>query len=127
MFNKLAQDYQDKFMDVNLYRDSFNLFCDSVQAEKASIIEIACGPGNITQFLLHKRPDFNLLGTDLAPNMIELARLNNPSANFKLLDCREIKTIHQKIQRHIFYTVQLSIVHPSQGKEDSCINLNSVA
>jgi len=96
IFNKLAQQYQDKFMDVNLYRDSFDIFCNELKVENASILELACGPGNITQYLLNKRPDFKLLGTDLAPNMIALAQRNNPSANFKILDCRKIKTIPQK-------------------------------
>lgn len=96
IFNKLAQQYQDKFMDVNLYGDSFNFFCNRLETKNASILELACGPGNITQYLLNKRPDFKVLGTDLAPNMVALAKTNNPSASFKVLDCREITALRQK-------------------------------
>lgn len=95
VFNKLAQVYQDKFMDVSLYHDSFDTFCSHIKKEKANILELACGPGNITQYLLKKRPDLNILGTDLAPNMIELAKLNNPQANFQLLDSRNILSLNQ--------------------------------
>lgn len=90
IFNKMAQVYQDKFMDVNLYADTLDLFCNSIKTQDAEVLELACGPGNITKYLLNKRPDFKLLGTDLAPNMIELAKINNPTAQFELMDCRAI-------------------------------------
>lgn len=96
IFDKLAKQYQDKFMDVNSYGATFDLFCNSVKQENASILEIACGPGNITQHLLQKRPDFKIFGTDLAPNMIELAKVNNPTAQFEVMDCRQIGKITQK-------------------------------
>ncbi|MBC7864483.1 MAG: class I SAM-dependent methyltransferase, partial [Bacteroidia bacterium] len=52
IFNKNANGYQNKFMDVNLYADTFDLFCNSIKNENAEILEIACGPGNITKYLL---------------------------------------------------------------------------
>lgn len=90
LFDKYARFYQDKFMDVSSYHDSFDLFCDRITKENAEILELACGPGNITQYLLQKRPDFKILGTDLSPNMIALAGINNPTATFALMDCRDI-------------------------------------
>ena len=96
IFNKLADVYQEKFMDVSIYHDSLDLFCISIKKEKAEILELACGPGNITKYILEIRPDFKILGTDLAPNMIELAKKNNPTANFQLLDCRVITTLNKK-------------------------------
>ncbi|MDI1355968.1 MAG: methyltransferase domain-containing protein [bacterium] len=96
IFNRYAKLYQDKFMDVNLYGDTFDYFCRAIKTKDADILEIACGPGNITRYLLNQRPDFNLLGTDLAPQMLELARINNPEANFKKMDGRDILTLNKK-------------------------------
>ncbi len=96
IFNKLATGYQEKFMDVSLYHDSLDVFCNSIKKEKTEILELACGPGNITKYVLEKRPDFKILGSDLAPNMIELAKINNPTANFELMDCRAIKSLSRK-------------------------------
>jgi ubiquinone/menaquinone biosynthesis C-methylase UbiE len=93
IFNKHAKGYQDKFMDVNLYGDTFDFFCNTIKKENAEILELACGPGNITKYLLGKRPDFKILGTDLAPNMIDLAKINNPTAEFQLMDCRDLGKI----------------------------------
>lgn len=93
LFDKLADVYQTKFMDVELYADSLNLFCDNIVKPNASILELACGPGNVTKYLLEKRPDFKILATDLSTKMIELGKANNPSATFKLMDCRDLGKI----------------------------------
>jgi len=42
--------------------------------EQAKVLELACGPGNITKCLLSKRPDLEILATDIAPNILELAK-----------------------------------------------------
>lgn len=95
-FDKSAKIYQDKFMDVSLYAEPLKLFCDNITPANASILDIACGPGNITRYLLDTRADYDVLGIDLSPNMLILASTNNPGAKFQLMDCREIDKIEQK-------------------------------
>ncbi len=85
----------NKFMNVDLYAASLNLFCDALK-NNSSVLELACGPGNITKFLLDKRNDLKISGIDLAPNMIELAKQNNPSAEFEVMDCREISSLNKR-------------------------------
>lgn len=97
VFDKHATLYQEKFMDVNLYGDTFDIFCETIEKQNAELLEIACGPGNITKYLLNKRSDLKILGIDLAPGMIKLAKINNPTAEFRLMDCRQIDTITKKI------------------------------
>jgi len=96
IFNKLADVYQLKFMDVSMYHSGLDFFCNSIENETAAILELACGPGNITRYILDQRPKFKIMGTDLAPNMIALAQANNPEAEFKLLDCRNINALNRK-------------------------------
>jgi len=96
IFDKHAQMYQDKFMNVDLYADTLDVFCQHIPMQNAEVLELACGPGNITHYLLQKRPDLKMFGTDLAPNMLELAKINNPSAEFQLLDCRDIDKLDKK-------------------------------
>ena len=93
IFNAWAEKYQDKFMDTALYHNSFDIFGEMTTAPNAQILDIGCGPGNITKYLLSKRADFKIVGIDLAPNMISLAKANNPSADFQVIDCREISKI----------------------------------
>lgn len=92
-FDKQASNYQDKYMYLDLYNDTYDAFCRLIENENPKVFEIGCGPGNITKYLLAKRPDFKITAIDMAPNMIKLARINNPSAAFKLMDCREIDKI----------------------------------
>lgn len=95
-WNKIATLYQDKFMKLDLYNDTYDYICSSISKQGAKVLEIGCGPGNITKYLLSKRPDFDIFGIDIAPNMIDLAKKNNPSANFEVMDNREIYSLKTK-------------------------------
>lgn len=95
-WNKIAQLYENKFMDLDLYNDTYDIFCKSLMKHNASILEIGCGPGNITKYLLIKNSDLKIKGIDISENMIELARKNNPSAEFEIMDIRKIHRINDK-------------------------------
>lgn len=95
-WNKVAKTYEDKFMDLDLYHGTYHMFCESIKRSDAEILEIGCGPGNITKQLLTKRPDFRIFGIDIAPNMVTLAKKNNPTAKFDVMDSREINEICEK-------------------------------
>jgi methylase of polypeptide subunit release factors len=95
-WDKLAKAYHDKFMEVNLYNDTYDLFCEHLKNKNATIFEIGCGPGNITSYILKKSPDYQIDATDVSSRMIELAKANNPKANFHVLDCRELDKISKK-------------------------------
>ncbi len=96
VFGKYAKVYQDKFMDVDLYKDTFDLFCAQIEKKNANILDVACGPGNIVKYLLSKRPDFKILGVDLSSEMVALAEANNPTARFRVMDCRKIDLLAEK-------------------------------
>jgi 2-polyprenyl-3-methyl-5-hydroxy-6-metoxy-1,4-benzoquinol methylase len=95
-WNKIATMYEEKFMHLDLYNDSYNYLLECLNKANASVMDVGCGPGNITQYLLTKRSDLKVLGIDASENMIELARKNNPSADFITMDCREIDRLNKK-------------------------------
>lgn len=88
-WNRVAALYQSRFMDLDIYNDSYQLFCDLLP-QQARVLELACGPGNITRYLLQQRPDLKITGIDIAPEMIRLAQQNNPNALFETGDIRHI-------------------------------------
>ena len=112
-WNKIANLYQEKFMDLDLYDDSYLDFCNQIKTPNPAILEIGCGPGNITRYLLAKRPDFRIQAIDIAPNMIKLAKINNPKASFKVMDCREIEQFEDK-----FDAIMCGFCMPYLSKED---------
>jgi SAM-dependent methyltransferase len=122
LFDKHADLYQSKYMDTALYHDSFDRFCAAVERENAAILDLACGPGNVTQYLLQQRPDFKILGLDLAPRMLELAQLNNPGAEFRLLDCRAVGRLEQR-----FDGVMCAFGLPYLSKEESLALIGDTA
>jgi ubiquinone/menaquinone biosynthesis C-methylase UbiE len=93
-WNKVADLYQEKFMNLDIYNSTYDYFCDQIIEQNPKILEVGTGPGNITQYLLQKRPDFHIAGIDVSENMVALAQENNPKANFKVMDARDIDTLN---------------------------------
>ena len=94
-WNKVAQLYQEKFMDLEMYNESYAIFCDAIVKSNAMILEIGCGPGNITKQLLKLRNNFSIYGIDFSETMITLAQKNNPTATFEVMDARDILKLNK--------------------------------
>lgn len=94
-WNNVALLYQEKFMDLDIYNATYDYVCNALKPN-AKLLEIGCGPGNITKYLLSKRADFDIFGIDIAPNMIALAEKNNPTARFAVMDSRKIRLLTSK-------------------------------
>jgi SAM-dependent methyltransferase len=87
-WNELAGAYEEKFMDLRLYDATYDALLENLPGNR--VLDVGCGPGNIARYLLAKRPDIDLLGIDGAPNMVELARKNCPTARFHVGDARDL-------------------------------------
>lgn len=95
-YNKIADIYLEKFMELDIYNESYDFFCQYLENPTAKILELGCGPGNISKYLLSQQPTYQIFGIDMAPNMIDLAKQQNPTATYEMLDCRDIHRIKQK-------------------------------
>ena len=95
-WNKIAQLYEEKFMGLELYHDTYKRFCALLSRPDASVLEIGCGPGNIARHMLDLNPKLKVLATDISENMIRLAKKNTPEADVQLLDCRNLSAINRK-------------------------------
>jgi 2-polyprenyl-3-methyl-5-hydroxy-6-metoxy-1,4-benzoquinol methylase len=91
-FDKYADQYQEKYMKYEPYIETYR-YLSSLLNVDAEVLDVACGPGNISQFLLEKKPQLKIHGIDLSPQMVDLARLNNPTAVFEVRDSREISSL----------------------------------
>lgn len=89
-WNAVACAYDGFVRDIRLYDRTYDSICREVSKTSARILEIGCGPGNITRYLLSKRPDLKIEAIDIASDMIKLAKENNSSATFSVMDCRDI-------------------------------------
>lgn len=82
-------------MDLSLYKDTFDHFSELLPLN-AKVLELGCGPGNVIKYLTAKRSDLDILGIDLAPEMIKEAERQNPHAGFKIMDIADVNQLNQQ-------------------------------
>src|SRR6185436_17915308 len=97
VFHKLADRYREEYMDLTMYDDSYRDFCEMLPPGSGRVLDASCGPGNVSRFLISQRPGLDLLGIDLAPRMVDLARKAVPSARFAVHDCRKLADLKLRV------------------------------
>ncbi|MFM9986735.1 MAG: class I SAM-dependent methyltransferase [Flavobacteriales bacterium] len=112
-WDKLAELYYEKFSAIRIYDETYNLFCSLIPKEQSSVLEIGCGPGNVTRYLMDHRPDLKITGLDVAPTMIDYARKMVPEAQFDVLDIRDLHLMNGK-----FDGIFNGFCLPYQSKKD---------
>lgn len=95
IYNQHVKDYVNKFMDLDLYKDTFDSVLE-ILPKNATILELGCGPGNVVKYLKARRKDLDIFGIDLAPEMIKEAKRQNPDSKFEVMDIRHAGEIKQK-------------------------------
>ena len=113
-FNKYASQYQDKYMRYAPYSATYDGFAALFTESHSTVLDVGCGPGNFSRYLLENIPSLRITGTDLAPKMIELARQNIPQGEFHILDTREIGSLNRS-----FDVILLGFCLPYLSKEAS--------
>lgn len=58
-------------------------------ADPASVVDLGCGPGNLTRLLAQRWPDAEVTGVDSSPAMIERAREAGEGVQWRLGDVRD--------------------------------------
>jgi len=74
------------------YIETYRYLSSLLRAD-AEVLDVACGPGNISKYLLEEKPQLKVHGIDLSPQMVNLARSNNPTAVFEIKDSRKISSL----------------------------------
>ncbi|ABI38845.1 hypothetical protein Shewmr4_1771 [Shewanella sp. MR-4] len=82
-FDKYAKQYQDKYLEFAPYTQTYESLLGYL-TEHSRLLDISCGPGNISRYLVAKEPRLTVFGIDLAPQMIALAKQNIPSGHFEV-------------------------------------------
>lgn len=83
--------YSERFMSLDIYNSSYERFCIHLPAQ-AEILELACGPGNVTQHLFRLRPDIKIKATDGAPEMLRALKGKFPDLETEELDLNNLKS-----------------------------------
>lgn len=86
-YNKIAQKYTDTYFNDVLEIPRVDKFISSLLTD-ANVLDIGCGPGNWTKYLMDK--GFDVEGIDLSTEMIRIAKEKVPQGKFKLMDMRKL-------------------------------------
>jgi len=121
-FDQFAAEYANRFMDLNAYSDSIELFCNLIGNDHPNILELGCGPGNVTRLLKLRFPESEITAIDLAPQMIEIASKLLPDVDFLVMDVRDISIIPVK-----FDAIMCSFCLPFLSKDDAGILISDSA
>ncbi len=92
LFDEYAEIYQNKYWDVSKYSKSIDALCSEIKKDCPTLIELGCGPGNLTNALLAQLPTSNYLATDISSEMVKLSVKNNPTADHEVLDINNLAT-----------------------------------
>jgi ubiquinone/menaquinone biosynthesis C-methylase UbiE len=113
-FDEFAEEYASRFENISGYIDQLTYFCNQIKSDKPAILELACGPGNVTRFLKNNFSESRILAIDLAPKMIEIARKQLHDVDFRVMDVRNITAIPEK-----FDAIMCSFCLPFLSKSDT--------
>lgn len=87
-YDKTAKNYADKFIDELSHKHLDRILLNAFAAEnrdKGKLIDLGCGPGQTTKYLAEGGWK-DLLGVDISPEMVKVAKMINPQLNFETAD-----------------------------------------
>lgn len=92
-FNDAAVKYHQKYADVSPYHDGLDFFIGSLDGDRLSILDLACGPGNVAAYLMTQNTNIVYHGLDLSVAMVDLASRYVAKATFEVADARSLANI----------------------------------
>jgi 2-polyprenyl-3-methyl-5-hydroxy-6-metoxy-1,4-benzoquinol methylase len=117
-FSRLADQYQSKYLDNAVYRETYADLCELIRLDQTSLLDIGCGPGSVSLFVATQFPRIKVTGFDPAPKMVELACKNLPAGNFFTLDARSISADNENFERESFDIITCGFCIPYLAAAD---------
>lgn len=113
-FDEFAKEYADRFKNIDPYLPSIDIFCHLTKSLRPRILELACGPGNVTRYVKHRFPVSDYVAIELAPQMINIAKQSIKDVEFGIMDVRRISSFDTK-----FDSIMCSFCLPFLSKTDT--------
>jgi len=115
-YDLAANEYADKcfyeLYDKPLDKKLYDLFFERV-VNKGLVIEIGCGPGEISNYL--KLKGLDIIGLDLSDKMIEIAKQLNPFIDFRVGDVFDLefkdKSISGIVAPYLIVNFKMDDIH----------------
>lgn len=92
-FDKHASNYADKYFDLRDYHSYYDMLLQHLPATACRVLDLACGPGNVTAYLSQQRPALSFDCVDRSAAMLAHVQRRLPYAKPILADCRDLSQL----------------------------------
>ncbi|MGQ8335991.1 class I SAM-dependent DNA methyltransferase [Sunxiuqinia sp. A32] len=88
-YSKYSSQFDAKIGTLDLYDESYTSFIERAKKPK-NLLDLACGPGNVSQFIKNLIPDTEITCVDLSEEMLTIAKQKIPDGKFFKSDILDI-------------------------------------
>lgn len=89
-YSKYSASFDNKIGTLDLYNKSYKDFVDKSKV-KNNLLDLACGPGNVSAFILDLLPNIDITCVDLSDKMLDLAKAKIKNGKFYLSDILDLQ------------------------------------
>ncbi len=86
VYGEIAEAYEAFFPSLHRYEGRVEDFLEETVSPGCRVLDLGCGPGHLTRAL---DPTVQVVGLDLSPEMIELARRGRPLGEYRVHSYRD--------------------------------------
>jgi ubiquinone/menaquinone biosynthesis C-methylase UbiE len=94
-FNRHVRWYEESITPLSIYNESYDALIARISPQ-AKLLDVGCGPANVSAYIKKRVPGIAVTGIDLAPAMLAKAKVHIPDGEFKVMDIREILKLNSK-------------------------------
>lgn len=117
-FNRHVKWYEECITPLSIYNESYDALIERMRLN-ANILDVGCGPANVSAYLKKRVPEITVTGIDLAPEMISKAKENIPEGDFRVMDIRNVSQLND-----LFDVIVLGFCIPYLSDDETLALLN---
>jgi len=95
VFNHYAERYESEHGSIKRYQAMLDRLVAQVAKRKNSLLDLGCGPGNLSMYLNSKIDKLDITCVDISEKMLEIAQRNLPGSRCLLLDVTELGVLEE--------------------------------
>lgn len=90
VFDTIADKYHDMFKNVEVYAQALDVFCRLLPSETPKVLDLACGPANLSYYVKSNINTVNIMGVDGSQNMLDIAQNVLPDEEFRCMNVLDV-------------------------------------
>ena len=90
VYEKYAHEFDEKIASLEIYNETYDYLLKKIQ-DKSDILDLACGPGNVSNYLKKRMPELKITGVDISEGMIDIAKKRIRDGKFIVQDICDVQ------------------------------------